>query len=259
VSFAGTTTVHGDVVTDWNAISLRCVQGGPGAAANRTGAVGLLDIALVQAAVHDAVQAIEGRYQAYRYSTPGAGSTSAAVAAASYGVLVGLYGADDPCLVGVANPAATYAGDAGLLAGSGAAAALLLEYRPTFVSPLDPFTGGTGAGEWRPTPNVSGGAATFMALTQPFTLKNTRQFRPQPPPPMVSKVYSREFEEVKSLGSLTGSTRTQRRRTWRSFGRQTPSPPGMTRSAASPRPTSRTSATARASSLLRALPRPTPR
>ncbi len=154
----------------------------------------MLDVALVQTAVHDAVQAIEGRYEAYRYTTPGAGSKSAAVAAASYAVLVGLYGADDPCLVGVTNPAVTYAGDPGLLSGTGAAAAMLLEYRPFFISPIDPFIGGTLAGEWRPTPGVTAAGNTFMAFTQPFTLKDTSQFRPQPPPPMVSEVYSREFE-----------------------------------------------------------------
>ena len=207
-SFASTPFVHADVVTDWNAITLRCVQGAPGIPANRTGPVGLLDIALVQAAVHDAVQAIEGRYEAYRYTTPGAGSRVAAAAAASYGVLAGLYGADDPCLAGVTNPAVTYAGDPGLMSGTGAATALLLEYRPAFVSPIDPFTGGTMGGEWRPTPNVAAGANTFMAFTQPFTLKSTRQFRPQPPPPMVSEVYTSEFKEVKKLGALTGSTRT---------------------------------------------------
>jgi hypothetical protein len=127
-----TTPVHADVVNDWNAITLRCVQAPP-PIGNRGGPVGLLDIAVVQIAVHDAVQSIERRYGAYRYATAGSGSVDAAVAAATYDVLVGLYGADDPCLVGVANPAVTYAGDAGLLAGSGAAAALLPEYRPTAI------------------------------------------------------------------------------------------------------------------------------
>jgi len=207
--FASTPSVLADVVTDWNNITLRCVQGMPPTIpANRTGPVGLLDIALVQTAVHDAVQAIEGRYEAYRYTTPGTGSRSAAVAAASYGVLVGLYGADDPCLAGVPLPAVTYAGDPGLLSGSGAAAALLPEYRPTFMSPIDPFIGGTLAGEWRPTPSFSVAGNTFMAFTQPFTLKGTTQFRPEPPPPMVSEVYTREFNEVKTLGSANGSTRS---------------------------------------------------
>ena len=109
-----------DVVTEWNAITQRCVSGGP-TPANRAGPVGLLDIALVQAAVHDAVQAIEGRFEAYRYSNQdmlGVGSPEAAVAAASFGVLVGLYGADDPCLAGIADPAVTYPNDDGLQAGA---------------------------------------------------------------------------------------------------------------------------------------------
>ena len=211
--FTSTTVAQADVVTDWNAITLRCVQGVPGMVpANRSGPVGLLDIALVQAAVHDAVQAIEGRYEAYRYSNPnllGAGSTNAAAASASYQMLAGLYGADDPCLVGVINPAVTYAGDGGLQAGNEAAAVLLPLYRPTFVSPIDPFIGGTEPGQWRPTPNVAAAANTFMAYTEPFTLKSTRQFRPQPPPPMVSEIYTREYNEVKSLGRLgSNSART---------------------------------------------------
>ncbi|MDQ3421046.1 MAG: hypothetical protein M3541_20115, partial [Acidobacteriota bacterium] len=79
---AWTPPVHADVVTDWTAITLRCVQAPP-PIGNRGGPVGLMDIAVVQAAVHDAVQSIEGRYEAYRYTTPGSGSVNAAVAAAT--------------------------------------------------------------------------------------------------------------------------------------------------------------------------------
>ena len=208
--FISPASVRADIVTDWNAHTLRCVQAPP-PIGNRGGPVGLLDVAIVQAAVHDAVQAIEGRYESYRYSNPsllGAGSTNAAVAAASYRMLVLLYGADDPCLVGVPVPSVTYAGDLGLQAGEEAAAVMIAEYRPSFTLPTDPFIGGTEPGQWRPTPGVTAAANTFMEFTQPFTLKNTRQFRPQPPPPMVSEVYTREYNEVKSLGAATGSSRT---------------------------------------------------
>jgi hypothetical protein len=200
-----------DVVTDWNLTTMRCNQGVPGLfPANRGGPVGLLDVAIVQAAVHDAVQAIQGRFAPYRYSNParrGNGSPDAAAAAAAFGMLVGLYGADDPCLVGVVDPAMTYAGDPGLLAGQEAAAATLPLYRPTFVSPIDPVVGGTEPGEYRPAPGTLG-ANAFMAFTQPFALNEPRQFRPGPPPPMESKIYLHEYNEVKTLGSLNGSTRT---------------------------------------------------
>ena len=165
---SGWTPAQASVVTDWNAITLICVQGqvAPVAIpANRAGPPGLLDTALVHAAVHDAVQANQGRFEAYHYENPalrGVGSAEAAAAAAAYGVLVGMYGAANPCLATVTNPAVTYAGDPGLQAGNEAAAALLPLRRPTFALPDDPFTGGTDPGEWRPTlPALAPGGVPF--------------------------------------------------------------------------------------------------
>ena len=203
--------VQADVVTQWNARILQCVQGVP-TAANRGGPPGLLDIAIIQAAVHDAVQAIEGRYEPYLYTNPsalGAGSADAAAANAAYRTLVGLYQAGNACLATAVDPAITYPGDPGLQIGAEAAALLLTARRPSFVSPVDPFKGGEGPGEWRPTPNAfQDGQNSFFAYTEPFTLLRASQFRPSRYPPMVSDQYRREFNEVKALGSLTGSTRT---------------------------------------------------
>ena len=129
-----------DAVTEWNAVTVNC-------SGNRTGPSGLFDIALVQTAVHDAVQAIQGRFEAYEYENPallGVGSPAAAAAAASYGTLVGIYGAANPCLATVTDPAVTYAGDPGLQAGNEAAAALLPLYRPSFPLPSDPYPGQHG-------------------------------------------------------------------------------------------------------------------
>ncbi len=84
LSWAG--PARADAVTDWNAISVDPVFQG------RPGAIGFVDLALVQAAVHDAVQAIEGQFEPYHVKISGAsGSPAAAVAAAAYGVLAGFY------------------------------------------------------------------------------------------------------------------------------------------------------------------------
>ena len=201
--------VHADAVTEWNAVTVSCVQGPVNA--NRSGPAGLLDIALVQAAVHDAVQAIQGRFEPYAYENRAmrdVGSPAAAAAAAVYGMLTGLYGADDPCLVNVTDPAITYAGDAGLQAGVEAAVALLPFYRPTITLPTDPFLGSQEPGQWRPTPNVTHGAGTFLAVTAPFAMKSPAQFRPAPPPRLQSLRYWRDYYEVKKLGSNVNSTRT---------------------------------------------------
>jgi hypothetical protein len=162
--------------------------------------------------VHDAIQAIQGRFESYHYVDPtrrGLGSEAAAAAAATYDLLVHLYGADDPCLFGVPDPAVTYAGDAGLETGSAAATAVAPLYRPAFATPLDPFLGGTDPGEWRPTPTAfAPGANAFMAQTAPFVLSRPSQFRPQPPPPLGSVAYFRDYEEVRRFGGKTGSERT---------------------------------------------------
>jgi hypothetical protein len=122
------------------------------------------------------------------------------------------------------DPAVTYAGDAGLQAGYEAAAALLPLYRPFFLLPTDPFLGGTDPGEWRPTPGVTQGVNTFMAATEPFVLLRPSQFRPEPPYPLTSEAYARDYDEVKALGAVASTTRTPEQtdmaRFWTAFGPQ---------------------------------------
>lgn len=220
IILVGAIPARADVVTDWNARTVTC-------SANRAGVPGLLDIAIVQAAVHDAVQAIQGRFEAYRYTNPsrlGLGSPEAAVAAASYRMLTSLYGAANACLVGAPNPATTYPGDPGLDAGYEAAAVMLPLYRPFFVLPTDPFLGGTEPGEWRPTPGVTQGVNTFMAKTEPFALLRPSQFRPEPAFPLTSMAYTADYNEVKEFGSIGSTSRTPAQtdmaRFWTAFGPQ---------------------------------------
>jgi hypothetical protein len=47
-----------------------------------------------------------------------------------------------------------------------------------------------------------------MAATAPFVLNGPSQFRPQPPPPLNSVTYYRDYEEVRRFGSKTGSERS---------------------------------------------------
>jgi hypothetical protein len=203
-----------DAVTAWNDITLKAVTIG------RPGAAGFLDAALVHAAIHDAVQAYEGRFEPYYVSIPGAsGSPSAAVAAAAHGVLVGIYPAQKASLdVDYLNylTAQGLIGDPGLAVGDAAAAALLTQYRPPFAVPA--FTGSTEPGAWRPTPSYIGTppsppsfapmATPYLVTTQPYTLLRPSQFRPQPPPPMTSEQYAREYDEVKTYGARFSGART---------------------------------------------------
>ena len=68
VCLGWTTPAKADVVTTWNLIILNCVGGvPPSIPAGRGGPTGVIDIALAQAAVHDAVQAVQGRFEPYKY------------------------------------------------------------------------------------------------------------------------------------------------------------------------------------------------
>jgi hypothetical protein len=84
-------------------------------------------------------------------------------------------------------------------ASDGAAAAMAAEYTP-----------GTGSGFWIPTP-----PAFLRALdpgwgwVRPFLMEDESQFRPGPPPALNSRRYTRDFDEIKKVGSSTSRTRTQ--------------------------------------------------
>ena len=80
----------------------------------------------------------------------------------------------------------------------GAAAAITAEYTP-----------GVGPGFWIPTP-----PAFLPALdpgwgsVRPFLMEDECQFRPGPPPALTSRRYTRDFDEIKEIGSSTSTTRT---------------------------------------------------
>ena len=216
VWLTGVAPAHANVVSDWNAVTLQYVSGDlnatPPISAGRGGPGGLLDIALVHAAVHDAVQAIEGKFQPYHYSDPskwGVGSVEAAVAAAAHRVLVLLYprqqGALDAFYINYLTTNSIDPLDPGVAVGEAAAVALhSARYRPVTAAPN--FFGGTNPGEWRSAVPM---ALLYSADSDPFTLNRASQFRPPPPPPLNSVRYFREYEEVKALGSASAHPNLQ--------------------------------------------------
>jgi hypothetical protein len=209
-------SVFADAVTDWNEIAVGAVTAG------RPGPTGLVDLALVQAAVHDAVQAIDRRFEPYYAEVPRAhGSRSAAAAAAAHAMLVGFYPAQASTLDAtyfnyLADKGLT--GNPGLEVGEKIAAAIL-PLRRVDPDPLPaPFTGGTGIGEWRPTDSLIGNpplpapfspmATPWLGNFDPFTLTGPARFRALPPPDLTSDRYTRDYNEVKSLGSFNSTART---------------------------------------------------
>jgi hypothetical protein len=203
-------------VVDWNRITVDAVTAG------RPGPIGIVDIALVQVAVHDAVQAIEKRYEPYHFEVERAwGNRSAAVAAAAHGMLVGMFPAQAATLDPVYH---SYLADKGLTGDPGVAvgeqaAAVILPLRRVNPNPLPPpFVGRNEIGIWRPTSSFLGAppvpaplspmAVPWMGSFDPFTLTSPARFRPEPPPALTSDRYKRDYNEVKALGSLTSTARS---------------------------------------------------
>jgi hypothetical protein len=204
-------------VTDWNETTVKYVAG-VGVPPGRGGPVGFLDVALVQAAVHDAVQAIEHRYAPYAYEGTYTGSKDAAVkdaavAAAAHRMLVLLYPARQGALDPLYNTYLTTHGlvaNPGLAVGEASAAKLFTEHYKALYAETPVFIGHNEPGQWRPIPAPPGTPAAptsmqflTLAFTKPFVLDSVTQFRPPPPPPLNSSRYVHEYNEVKAVGSST--------------------------------------------------------
>ncbi len=204
-----------DIVLDWNATA-------EGAlfvpAAGRPGPVAFLDMAVVQAAVHDAVQAIERRYESYHVNIAGAtGSPAAAAAKAAHDVLVNILpgkAADfDAAYTASLAKYGLAENDSGVEVGAKAAAGIIaLRANDGRVpNPLPPpFLGGTKPGDWRPSlPANAPMAAPWLGAVPTFTINGGDQFRPQPQPALTSKRYAQDYNEVKAVGGAAGTgTRT---------------------------------------------------
>jgi hypothetical protein len=220
-----------DPVTDWNATALTASF-----AAGLDNEFGCVDplhesrmMAMMHVAIHDALNAIDRRYQPYAYEGAGAAGASpdAAVAAAAHDVLVALFPQLPPDIgptpdaavalveTAYANALAAIPGspakDQGILVGQAAAAAILaLRAGDGSDAPFLDFNyvAGSQPGDFQLIPGLPFAAAPSWGAVTPFVLKASTQFRPKPPYDVRSKKYAADFNEVKSLGRIDSTTRT---------------------------------------------------
>jgi len=201
------------VVLDWNAHAANAVGG----VAKQPPSRGLIRLAMVHTAIYDAVNAIEGfPFEPYAV-TPNVvspASRQAAAAAAAHDILVGLFPNQQADLDTkyAASLAAIPDGPAktnGISVGQQAAAGILLFRADDGRDAVVPYTPGTGPGVWNPTPpGFLAAQSPEVALVRPFTLNSPSQFRAEPPPDLSSETWARDYNETKSLGRATNSTRT---------------------------------------------------
>jgi len=227
--------VGGDAITVWNAHA--------GVAAMNACIAPLDDpfhesrmYAMMHLAIHDALNAVDRRFQPYAFdkrAEPGA-SPDAAVAAAARDVLVPLLSQlprelpfiAQLCIdAGVSSVEAAYTAalatlpDApakaqGVAVGQAAAAAILA--RRAEDGAVEPFLNSncpqeSAPGKYQCTPGFRFVAFEVWGKVTPFVLQDSTQFRPGPPYAVTDKNYTADFNEVKSLGGdglTTPSART---------------------------------------------------
>ena len=213
-----------DEVTDWNRTLFRAAL-----VAGSSPLVMTRNTAIVEAAVFDAVNGIERRYTPVHVPAtgPAGASLRAAAMQAAYVALSKLYGATTSLqLMFDARRAASFADISARESAASVAAGIawgdsvanqIWAWRLTdgIALPPSPWLGNTAPGQWRQTPNdplpgtsaPGAGYPQFVGMT-PWAIASPSAFRAPDPPALTSARYTRDFNEVKAMGSQTSATRS---------------------------------------------------
>src|SRR5215469_18274665 len=214
--FFGSTAVKADVVLDWNAIAVNtAIANGQNPFAQARYA------AIVQLAVFEAVNAINGDYQPYLgtiTAPPGASAEAAAIEAA-YDVLITYFPASAATLnAALSNSLASIpdgqAKTDGIGVGDAAAGAMIaLRANDGSSPPQFKVPGPPVPGEWQATPScpivgvVAVGVAFQWQFVTPFGISSASDFLLDPPPALTSNKYSKAYNEVMTVGSIDSTDR----------------------------------------------------
>jgi hypothetical protein len=171
------------------------------------------DMTAVHVAMYDAAMAIAGTHQPYKVTmtAPATGaSMDAALAAAAYGVLKGLFpnraalyqARYDEALATIADAAGKAQG---IALGAEVANAILADRaNDGRATALPAFVPGTLPGQFRGV-NPIGRTNQYV---KPFSLISASQFRAPGPPALDSAAYTADFNETRDLGGASSTTRT---------------------------------------------------
>lgn len=201
------------VISEWNAIAVTTLGADTTKAPQETP----LYMGFVQVAVYNAVVGINGRYEPYRFDAraPRGASAQAAAVAAAHKVLV-TYSPDLQATLdadyadSLAQIPDGKAKTRGIAFGTLAADNLIAMRANDGRNAPMLFTQPPAPGVWRPTPPAFAPMAVpWMGGVTPLLLRSGAQFgEPGPPPALTSDRYTRDFNEVKALGSATSTVRT---------------------------------------------------
>jgi membrane-associated phospholipid phosphatase len=223
---------HADVVTDWNNAALDAIR-----ADNTTPPIASRCLAILHAAIYDAVNGIARTHEPYlvQSEVPASASREAAASGAAHEALVNLFPANVSAFDTLHAAILATIPDgprktAGVVWGEFVASQILAIRANDGFDAIVPPPNGSGPGVWVPTPP----AFLSYLLPQwgflaPFAMTSSSQFRPPGPPSLISERYASDYDEVKRVGAAIGSTRTNEQTQIALFwadGGGTETPPG---------------------------------
>ena len=169
-------------------------------------------MAIVQVSVFEAVNAVTGRYPAYRVTmTPAPGaSVDAAVAAATRSALLALMPAERAAIDADYQAALSAipegpAKASAIAAGEKASAAIVAMCADDGATATHAYRPHTAPGVYVPTLLP---AVPHWGKRRPWVLSRADQFRPGPPPSLTSETWLRDYQEIKAIGVRNSTVRT---------------------------------------------------
>lgn len=201
-------SAHADAVTDWNATAAALPISAPPILARV--------MATMHGAVYDAINAIEPRFETYRFrvEAPSGASEEAAAAVAAHTVLVALAPSQKGALDAALAQSLAKIGDErskaeGIIVGK-TVAERFLDWRAkdNFDAKAEDKPG-TSAGAWqRTSPGFEPGVFPQFGSVTPFLLKSISQYVAKGRPELSSTQFARDLDEIKRLGGRRSIERT---------------------------------------------------
>jgi hypothetical protein len=205
-----------NAVTEWNATGITAARASTAPGSATAGGTGIY-LAYMHLAAYNAVNALDARFQPYKYSltAPAGASADAAAIEASYRTLLYLLPDQAAFLTAQYNSslAAIPDGDAktkGQMLGLASASALIALRSGDGRGANVPysFPSAPVAGVWILTPGATAPQTPWVGQMRPFTFDHPARFLPEAPPDLGSDTWANDYNEVKTLGELNSTVRT---------------------------------------------------
>jgi len=205
---AGVATARADTVMDWNATAAALPIPAPPVLARV--------MATMHGAIHDAINAIEPRYETYRFriDAPSGASIDAAAASAAHGVLSALVPGHKAAFDAALAQSLVKASDErsradGVVVGKTAAERMLAWRAKDNFDAKAADKPGTAAGVWQRTPpGLVPGALPHLGTVTPFVLQSVDQFAAKGRPALTSREFARDLDEIRRMGGRHSTERT---------------------------------------------------